>query len=397
MAEENTAVKEEKPAKEWTPEGEWTPEMDQILKRENPFDTNEIAPSEASDSDSLPEPDEPVAAEPEQDAPAPGDDKEVVAAAPEPTEPIEPVAPAEESWITDAVKARAASLGLSETELSSYQNEAELDRATAIHDRYVVSRHAQQQAAEQQQTPPTTPQPEVLPTTPSPTTPPPATEEGPELIDVQAFKERGYEDDSNAVLLAEQVNVTKQALFDTEKRLQELSTQMGLINPVVQQFTAHQQADTKQAIDSRIEAFQSALDQDADFFGQRTTDAAGNMALGQDGLLQRQKVGQIAGIIEQQMVNDGQQVPPIDMLVHRAKQVAFADEIATKSRQEHTERIAAQAKTVRPAPGRSRTRTESRDRSKKEPETVFETAQRISEDPDLTEAYNRMIEESGGQ
>lgn len=237
------------------------------------------------------------------------------------------------SWQTDSLKELAKSYGMSEDVLKQYGSAEELSRAFRLADAQIIGlgRVSNEQPAQPGQAQP-------------PSGEPPA--EVPALVelDPQKFIDEGY--DENTVELVKgfvQQRETIKRLEATANQFSQFQQDMGVAQNALQRSQAlndfHDKAD--------------AMDEER--FG-RSLDADGKVAaLSQEHEDRRRILWQKADEIKNGIVRQAQlqgvppQIPSTQVLLHRAEQQAFSEDIRKQDRATYQQKLKAQSNTRRPS------------------------------------------------
>jgi hypothetical protein len=230
----------------------------------------------------------------------------------------------------------AQSYGMTEDEAAEFASPEDFARFTSILDRRLLSMG----------TPPA-----VAPTgTPrgaaaSPQPPAPAAKPDRTELDLKHYEDAKYDADTLALVKA---NI-------------ELQKELDQLRPAVSQFQQFQAQQSQALRQAQIDAFHDACDGlDESRFG-RSSDVDGNPAtISTEADANRRKLYETAGNllrgIEAQARNTGvpSTLPALPVLLRRAEQLAFAEDIRKAERTQFQEKVSRQSRQRRPASGRGR-------------------------------------------
>lgn len=238
-----------------------------------------------------------------------------------------------EDWLTDGLRRLADSYGIGEDEARGFGSAEEFSRAMGLLDKY------------------------GLPATPEKSEEPPAetlekretkAEETPSpTIDVQKYKDAGYDDDT--VALAE---VASRLEKDAATRQRELAALQATVKEL--QGGREKDAATRQqeAENQFFGTFHDILDtRDEQLYG-RSLNGEDVVDLSAKHGKNREDVYDAYRTIEAGLIAHGRKVPDMSVLIERAERLALTPQKAAKAEEKRQEKIAAQSKRRRPA-GRS--------------------------------------------
>jgi len=274
---------------------------------------------------------------------------------------------AEKPWADATAVELARSYGLTEDDLKQFSGPEEFNRAALLFDRTLLSKGQAANAV-----------PAKEDNSPAEAAPPPksdsASPDG--LVDPQKFIDAGY--DETTVEMA--------------KALRAQQEQTRKLQQYVEQSQAEQQAYSTQRVMETFHDYVDALDDP--LFGKSLDEQNKPVAMqGKSEGANREKLYQTAYAIQDQLVRDAQlrgaapEIPPLPVLLRRARLVAFSDEIMKREKREYQERVAAQSKRRRPSAGRPK------ELSPAEKET--DPAKALANDPAIVKLWNHLQEESG--
>jgi len=265
----------------------------------------------------VPDRGDPVVTKPVEDVPV----------EPEPTEPEPTDGEPPTTWVDDETREVASSYGISNADLEDFGSKEEFERATRLFDRQLL-------AGEQKPAAPVAP----APPKPEPQVPleAPTAEEQVGKLDVKKYQDAGYDEDTVALVRAHNAML---------ERVEELNKAQAQVEE------ARHAEEDRQAIMGFHEAM-DALDE------RRYGRAERGLKSEQDA--NREKVYNQTVALHNGMQAHaerlGRQLEPISWaaLTKRAERLVFGDEIIAEEKRQYQERVAAQARKRRPAPGRAR-------------------------------------------
>jgi hypothetical protein len=250
-------------------------------------------------------------------------------------------------WLTDAHRELASSYGLADEDLKDFGSEAEFRRATRLIDRQLTAAvEAQRQAQERANQEQTRKQAEDAAKANQ------ATSTAPKLtkLDLAKLKEAGYDEDTINLLKTQ--NDVIDYLESSEKEKAELREQTKRLEQQFQSFSqmsaqpkpsAAPTSSTKRSMawvmsgsakpSAPMGSFRQ-LSRAADDNRRKLYDTAEMLA---QGMLAQQRA---AGMQPQ--------LPPLSVILQRAKALAFAEDIRAEERKKVQAEVTAQAKRVRP-------------------------------------------------
>jgi hypothetical protein len=185
------------------------------------------------------------------------------------------------------------------------------------------------------------------------------------------MKEQGYEPAS--IRMAEQLNKQRQDFGALQSQLS-------------QQQAYYAQLENERTIDSfHVEVDRLGID---DLFGKSDP----NAKLPNKAFKNREKVYNEAAALAQGYQATGRQIPPLEVLVQRAAQLAFGSELSARANQQKLEKIAEQSKRRRPVG----TAVSTAQANKNTPSADPHSAEAILRRPEL-QKWRRDIEERTGR
>lgn len=274
----------------------------------------------------------------------------------------------EAAWITENVRALAASYQLSDEELSQFNSPEEFSRATALFDKRLLA--AGQGKGDT-----------LSPVAGSPAGAPPAGAAAPDKpessaadeddLDLKKFEDQGYGPDVLALVKA-------------------VRTQREEIARVRKQHEEFRREAVERVRQERLSAFHSAVDGclDETLFG-RTVRRGQRVAISQEEDGNRRQVWDAARTMERILVESGQPVPPEAILVQRAAQVVLGDKMREAEQKKRQAALVAQSKRRRPAAAASMKPAPVQDAKKEEEDVV--------NNPKLVAAWKKLQEENGSE
>jgi len=229
----------------------------------------------------------------------------------------------EGAWVTEDLKTLAKSYGVSEEELTGFGSESVFRHAAALYDRQLMS-------PPKKETPSGEPERQV-----------PKKEDELDL-DVEAYRESGFDEHS--------LNLVRYA--------KNLKTELDDLKFEVAKSTA---AEVERERQQGAWIFHSAVDQmDESRYGRLVKDGVVRQ-LGTAEEKARQELFDMAEtlrfVLETRAAETGRpaELPPTSVLLQRAEQLAFGEDIRKQERSRLRERAMDQSKRRRPVPGRGRT------------------------------------------
>jgi hypothetical protein len=298
------------------------------------------------------------------------DDGDGTEAAPDPDSTDEPVVdePAaetttEDTWV-DGVRDLASSYNITDDELQSFGSAEEFARATRLLDQNLISSADTGVATAIAPQPPAgQPLAQDAEDTPSHT------------LDPQKYIDANYDEETVAIVRAHN------SLAEENRKLQ--------------QFAANMQAQQQDAADQRrVEEFDMVVDTMTEGrYGRRHNDAGQSVELKDVTFTAREKLYNTANLlldgIYAQADRAGKQaeVPALPVLLKRAEQVAFSDEIRQDEQRAFQDKVAAQSKRRRSAGTVARKQAPIVDPD--------DPVAMVSEDPRVVKAWKQMQEDNG--
>jgi len=325
-----------------------------ILKGEEPDAAGQAGQGEAASSVEVAAGQKPVG-EAKERATAEGG-TEAAAASPQP-EPEKSAAP---EWITDDVLTLAASYGMSAEDLADFQDASEFTRAGRLFDRALTSRHKVAEAQE-----PVAPKPPAGKDETGKISPAEKVE-----LDPEKWAADGY--DENTVTLV--------------KYAKGLRGDLDAVRAQAEQFMAFQQKLEQQRL---YDAFDQVVDGlDPKLYG-RFLDPTGpklTQAQSDNRVKLWKQAGELQAVLK--AASPDKENPPMPVLVQRAHQMAFAEELRKQDRERLREQIAAQAQRRRPVPVRPKPVADGRkgkDQSDEDPAKV------IANHPEVVKFWEQAV------
>lgn len=275
-----------------------------------------------------------------------------------------------ESWVDDQSRQLAESYGMSAEELAEFKSPEEFARAAVFLDKHLISL-----------APKAAVQPPAEVPAGKPAEQPPV---GKFDLDVQKFIDADYDEHTIELVKAHK------ALAEEHSQLQQS----------VGQFRQQVEADQQRAT---LNNFHDVVDtMEEDLFGRSLTSGSDGsdrlvVKLSEAHESARQKLYEtmdaLAAGIAAKAAQSGRpaELPPASVLIHRAKQVAFGEELRKRSIREFQEKVAAQSKRRRPAAGRSRPASAP---PKAQDGNRDEVAD-IADHPEVVKLWNKFQEENG--
>lgn len=321
-------------------------------------DEQEAGSMDAAESDFEDEPTEEVDSEQPDSEPA---------EEPEPEE----TASDDDAWMQD-VRYLADSYGLSEEELRNLGSREAFEKAAILFDKRMF--------AAQQEQPQNQPQGEEKPSDDAPA------DDLPELLDVDKLKESGWDEDILSV--AKLHNQSVEALRKERESRSNLE----------QQFAGFRQAQEEAAAEHYYRTFDSLVDNiDPDMFGQRFKDGK-EQNISREHFERRSRLldatDQVARMLASEAEAKGQQLPPLDVVIRRARNYAFADDLMSSAKREVQEKATRQSRSRRPkAPKRATTMNgAAASRKNDAPESEYDIVNRIVNSPEWQADKQRIAE-----
>jgi hypothetical protein len=264
------------------------------------------------------------------------------------------------SWLDSETRTLGQSYGLSDDELKGFTSAEEFRRFTSFYDKQLaagkLAKPQDSQAAAQEK----------------PSEQPEAKAETVEL-DVEAYRKAGYDDDT--IRLVQYAKGLKEKVDAFEPQINEMR----------QHFVQQQQQQ-------QIQVFHDAVDQlDEKLFG-RSIDKSGRFTqLPREADENRRKLFGAMQTLSSGMLAQGQELPPVSVLLKRAEQFAFAEEVESRAKRKVQEQLTAQSKRRRPAPASRAARPTA---TKKQPGVGGQVSE-IVDNPEIVKLWNQMQEENG--
>lgn len=248
-----------------------------------------------------------------------------------------------EDWVDNDAKYLAASYGLGEDDLKAFSSMDDLRKHTYLIDKQIYDEAAAgQKAGEEAKSTEKQKPAETAETT------------GEDLIDPQKYADDGYDDET--VKLAKALRRQQEVNQENQKLLQE-------INGWRQGF---EEQMAQQEMVQVTNEFHRAIDMLGDDRLGRAYDESGSVAeLSKEVHSQREKVWEAMKVLENGIYARAKEkgtaaaIPPRDILVQRAYQLAFPEAVKTKARQRTIETAKAQSAKRRPVGNQGATRTRS--------------------------------------
>lgn len=297
------------------------------------------------------------------------------------------------SWITDEHRQLATSYGFNDDDLKDLTSADEFRRATRLIDRQLTSSGQAFLAANQPNT-----QQTATPQTTQATTQAVANAQAAAKlakIDVGALKAKGYDDDTIA-LISNQNNVIDEVESLREERKQEREK----FEQLNTSFSQWQQQQAQYARAAQVNAFHDAVDSLGDGrFGKTVSQEGRPVQLSPQEDALRRKLYETAetlavGIVARaKAVNAQPQLPPLPVLLRRAQQLAFGDDIRAEAQRDMANKLSEQSKKRRPVASTRATQYVAP--SKDGPKTVNDLVKEVSNAPAVVEAWNQMQQASG--
>lgn len=281
------------------------------------------------------------------------------------TEAAQPV-----SWVSDQVRGIAKSCGISDEELSEFRDEAEFARATRLIDRRMT---AAAEKIRQQQAPVA-----QAPATPAQTAAQAAAAKERQKLDPQKYRDAGY--DEETVKLVEHV----------AQRDEERDQEIQRLHSVMEALIGERQAESQR---SRVATFHSLVDtMDPELYGKSSELQSGTPTDENRRKLWESADLLIAGMVSQaQAAGQRPEIPPLNVVLQRAEQLAFADVFQQRAKRDYQERVLAQSQRKRPSTGRSRPATSVGSARS----DVDFTAEAIANNPSLVKLWEKYQEQNG--
>lgn len=302
-----------------------------------------------------------------------------------------------ESWLNDEYKALASSYGIGDDDLKDFGSAAEFNRVTRLIDKQLLN-FAQTPTKE---TPPATP----------PAEQPTAAEVKQALklgrldkLDLDKLKAAGYDDDALAVFGKQNDSIERHnELVDyLEQRAsaeKQFEDRFGKLEQGFQQF---QQVLMQAESQRRLDQFHNAVDSLGDArYGKSLDDTGRPKAITEAEDAARRKLFETVTMLENGIAASqekaGQQIklPPPSVLLKRAHQLAFADDIRAEERRKIQEQIAEQSKKRRPVEQHRGPNGQFAPAPQAGPQSPDQMAREVAENPQLKALYERFQEENG--
>ena len=246
------------------------------------------------------------------------------------------------SWYSETDKELALSYGFADDDLKDFADAKEFNRVTRLLDRQLVrSVEAQRPAPPAEETPPAT-----EPHKQNGHTPPATPVAAPKFAkhDLAKLREEGYGDTELAHF--EQQN---KLIEHIEQQEQSRVAELDRLQKIEQGFNQFQQQLVQADQQRRWNSFHESVDHlGPDRFGKAFGDNGKPVALTKEQDDARRKLYDTAETIAAGMQARGQDIPAMSVLLRRAEQLAFADDIAKTSADKVRKEILDQSKRRRP-------------------------------------------------
>lgn len=307
--------------------------------------------------------------------------------------PAEPAEVKPPSWLTAEHRELAASYGLSEDDLTDFDSTAEFTRAARIIDRQNASlgqlarqqfQERQNQQSEKQNGHAAAQAVENAKTAAKLA-----------KLDLEKLKAAGYDEEmlefaANQNVLGDEVERLQKERDEDRAKYEQLNSQFARWQ---QQQEAEQQA-------ARIASFHDAVDSIGDpRFGKSVDESGRAVQLPEQAESQRRKLYEqaetlAAGIVTRARAAGAQPaMPSMAVLIRRAHQLAFADDIRAEERKKVQQEITEQSKRRRPV---AQVRQPVGQVAKRDaPLSVNEQVQEVANHPEVVAAWNKMLENAG--
>lgn len=247
---------------------------------------------------------------------------------------------ADESWVTDDLRSYAQSYGLGDDELKQFGSADEFKRAALIFDKQLVKPPEPKTEATETATPAEKAEAKRL-----------------AKLDLKKYEEGGYDEDT-----LEAVRKQNEAIDYVE----QLENRIKEIEPSVEAMKQH---FIEQDRIRQINAFHSAVDGlDQDLFGKSLDDSGRVAQLDKKHDDNRRKLYEagetlVAGLVARaRAAGQEPNLPPSNVLLQRALQLAFADELRAKATQKIQSDVKAQSQRRRPVSGNRAVKAAAPDR-----------------------------------
>lgn len=272
-------------------------------------------------------------------------------------------------WVNDEVVELAQSYGLTAEELRQFASPEEFRRAGVLFDKQLTKPAKTEEAAPAN----------------------PETKADAEVdFDIAKLKEEGYDD--TTLKIAETAKTAKERTAALEKQLSEIATKQ-------KEYVARYQ---EQLTQQRMDMFHREVDDlNQDLFGKRR-DADGKFIKLDPKLdKNRERLMEAADVIYEGMVNHAKRLGrPLEnvnpkVILKRAMNMAFAEEMAAAEKAKLTAQMEAQSKKRRSVGVANR--TAPREAAPKVPTSLSEQARLIANDPKLVAFWNKATQENGSE
>ena len=272
-------------------------------------------------------------------------------------------------WYSDSDKQLASSYGLDEEQLKQFESADDFQRYAKIFDKQLVAKPAAEVPAAKVE--------------PQPGTNPPKISK----IDIERFKAEGYSDDTIETLTRhnELVDYVERLSAERDSDKQFLSQIQQAITVAEQQRQADAFHDAVDSLgDSRFgrafkDGYVQSLSKTEDDARRALFEAAETIAAGIQA--RAEKLGQKA------------EIPPLPVLLKRAQQMAFAEDIRADERRKVQEAVTKQSMKRRPV---AASRGDGgRFAKRAEPTNINEAAKEVANLPDVVALWNKLQEANG--
>lgn len=281
---------------------------------------------------------------------------------------VEGTAAKETDWVTDRLLGKAASLGVSEQQLREFSGPAEFDRAVALWDGQ--DHTAVRETVTQQVT-----------TEKVETEDQPADAKPP--LDLQKYVDAGYDEDTLNLVRAQNT---------AAERAGKLSEQNVLLGA---ELVRIREDSDKREQAQYLNAFHDSVDEMEEGLFGRDRDSTGQLReLSREHDGNREKLFEMVRTISDGIVVRAERtgsapvIPPLPVLLDRAQQVVFGEDLRRQEREKIHKEAAAQSKKRRPAVGRAKP-SQAAPVKKEEPQSDADVALDIANHPDVVAAFEK--------
>ena len=288
-------------------------------------------------------------------------------------------------WFSDADKELAASYGFGDDDLKDFADQREFNRVARLLDKQLLASVQREQPEPHKQNG----HEQAAPTS-STADAKPAKQKFTKL-DLDKLKEVGHDPET-----IEQFKRLNDLVDHAENLEQQRAQEQARVEQLEQNFTQFQQLMWQAEQQRRANAFHDAIDNLGDErFGRAFGTDGKPTAITKEQDEARRKLYETVETLKAGLAARGQQIPAESLLLRRAKQVAFAEDIAKEAVAKRNQEIAAQSKLRRPV---QQARNNAGQFASKKPLVAMNQHERISAvaaDPDLQSLYHNFVEANG--